>query len=281
VQLGPASAVATGAGVRLSRKVKVALTVLVFLASAGLILGPLPEWIAPTVPGMTPDDKLKTVLDTRASLIQLLGGVALLLGLLFTAGTYRLAHRGQITDRFAGAVEQLANTSAVVRMGGIYALEMVGKDETEYAQQVADVLTAFVRDRAVSTGRVEESVQVALTILGRRDVAKAGRQIRLSGVKLRGVKLQRAQLQWVDLSGADLTDAVLVDANLYGASFAGAILVRTDLSSADLRASNLVGARLTDAKLFNAKLKRMRIKRSDADLLPLSEKQKREALIEN
>ncbi len=58
----------------------------------------------------------------------------------------RAAIGGYITDRYSKAVEQLGNSDSLhVRLGGIYALAHVGRDNARYRDTVLDVLCAFIR----------------------------------------------------------------------------------------------------------------------------------------
>ena len=45
--------------------------------------------------------------------------------------THELAERGQVTDRFTKAIEQLGSDKLDVRIGGIYALERIARDSAE------------------------------------------------------------------------------------------------------------------------------------------------------
>jgi hypothetical protein len=228
------------------------LAIVGVVAAVWAILVGLPPLLAPEVPGAAAADNLKAISDTRTAIVQLIAGAALLLGLYFTARTYRLTQRGQLTDRFSEAVTQLADASAVVRMGGIYALEQVANDWPEYAPTVADVLAAFVRERAIPGGKVEASVQAALTVLGGPSVSSVHRALDLSGANLQGASLQGAVLNQVDLSGADLTGAMLVDAHLVRSEMVGANLSDADLSAADLRDANLHRATLDQTDFYRA-----------------------------
>ena len=76
------------------------------------------------VPGIVVSDKLtvsqqvKAESDVRTTIVQGLVGVGLLIGLYFTAVTYRLHREGQVTERFTRAIEQLGSDSLEIRLGG-------------------------------------------------------------------------------------------------------------------------------------------------------------------
>src|SRR5262245_19372022 len=106
-----------------------------------LFLWKVPKW---QVANITDEkDRLATESGFRQTLVQFVGGVALLGGLYFTAQTLRTSQetlrvnqktlettqQRQITERFAKAIEQLGDKEQLmVRLGGIYALERIAKD---------------------------------------------------------------------------------------------------------------------------------------------------------
>jgi hypothetical protein len=109
-------------------------------------------------------DRLATESGFRQTLVQLVGGVALLGGLYFTAQTLRTSQetlrvnqktlettqQGQITERFTKAIEQLGDKERLmVRLGGIYALERIARDSESDHWAVMEVLTAFVREQGL------------------------------------------------------------------------------------------------------------------------------------
>ncbi len=157
--------------------------------------------------GLSRNEWLSQVQSLRTTILQGLGGLALLGTLYFSARTLQLNRRGQLTERFTKAVEQLGQLGPeklAVRLGGIYALEQIALDSQELHWPAMEVLTAFLRD--VSTARSEASDhsalpplasdrQAAATVLGRRperrrrDEERDDRELDLSDVQLANVKL--------------------------------------------------------------------------------------------
>lgn len=66
---------------------------------------------------------------------------------------HRLSRRGQVTDRFTVALERLGSSELYVRIGGVHALEHVMRDSAGHHNDVIEVLTEFIRDRAPCTAR--------------------------------------------------------------------------------------------------------------------------------
>ncbi len=160
--------------------------------------------------------------------------------------TFGLAQQGQVTDRYAKAIEELGSSNLAVRVGGVYALERIARDSARDHPTIVAVLAAFIREQSIEQrpSRGAESGQVAhktgpdvlaaATVIARRDHSHDREPLDLSGADLRGAKLPNAAL-----AGADLSKAVLSGANL---------------SAADLTGANLKGARLDGADLRHARL---------------------------
>jgi uncharacterized protein YjbI with pentapeptide repeats len=147
--------------------------------------------------------------------------------LLFTAQSLRatqsqigLSEQGQLADRFGKAIEQLGSDKVDIRLGGIYALERLALDSTRDHPTVMEVLTAYVRHSAprltcsqLESGDLSQlqldvhaTVQAAISVIRRRNIAFDTRILDLANTCLRGADLSGANLFVADLSGADLTD---------------------------------------------------------------------------
>ncbi len=197
----------------------------------------------------------------RATLAQILGGAFVLFGLFFTWQTVRstwdsvdLARQGQITERFARAIELLGSEKFEVRLGGIYALERIARDSERDHWPVMEVLTAYVREnspwsdaRDVPSQSVPlaTDIQAVLTVLNRRT---------REWDKGRTLDLQRTDLRRAHLVGAHLEEANLFAAHLEGAMLKGAHLEKADLSAARLQGARLSQAHLEGAILMSANL---------------------------
>jgi hypothetical protein len=132
-----------------------------------LVTWKLPQWYAASWEKLTdPKDIARLESDTRSTMVQAVGGIALLAGLLFTwrnlrmteqnsRQTLELSRKGQINDRFIKAIEQLGavdqggSKKLEVRLGGIYALEQIARDSPEdHHWPIMEILTAYVREHA-------------------------------------------------------------------------------------------------------------------------------------
>jgi uncharacterized protein YjbI with pentapeptide repeats len=202
--------------------------------------------------------------------------------LAYTARTYRLAHRGQLTERFSKALERLGSEEPYVRLGGVHALAHLLHDSADHHQDVVEVLVAFIRQRAPRAARQTPvtangvntrlgvllvpsdqalpaepapDVQAALTALGRRPrrLEPLG-MLNLRELHLARAQLARANLAGAQFEGADLTRAHLARADLTRAVLDGADLTGAWLAKADLTRAGLVRAGLTRAVLMEADL---------------------------
>ncbi|MFD9560679.1 pentapeptide repeat-containing protein [Streptomyces sp. NPDC059994] len=215
----------------------------------------------------------------RTALVALGAGAVAGAGLYYTDRTLRhtrdrdreqagIARDGQVTGRYVEAIKLLASERTVERLGGIYALERIMRDSAKDHLTVVEVLAAFVRDQVTvspdaelppSAAPPEESVQAALTVLGRRPPLEEPFRIDLRRTDLRGADLQDARLARVRLGGAHLERANLIGAHLEEAwlrdtFLGGAWLGRAHLEGAVLRGSDLRGASLKETHLAGARL---------------------------
>lgn len=248
--------------------------ILSITAVAALTLYGLALWKIPDRMHLhSPQDRY----NARLLVISVGGAVVVIVGLLYTARNYRLSHRGQITDRFTRALEQLTADQLYVRVGGIQALGRLIHDSPIHHDDIIEVLASFIRDRARTIARdagVTETgqqltllpeahpaypapradVQAALTALAHRPRRSERRSISLAHTDLAGADLEGANLVSADLTGADLVRVNLRGADMTGASLRAANLNHADLTRADLTSTNLSTANLTTAELAKADL---------------------------
>jgi hypothetical protein len=238
------------------------------------------------------DNRLKLQNDARTTLLQGLGGLAVLAGVFFSyrqlqhnrrqlehsiqasREQHQLDQQGQITERFTRAIDQLGHEGLDVRLGGIYALERLTNDSPRDQAAVAEVLSAFVRGHAPwpPTRRDQPpadapldavrplrewapDVQAALTVLGRCERPRGGpRRLDLTSTDLRHALLGDANLQLSDMSGGRLQGADLYGAQLQGAKLVGASLQGAYLVDAQLQDAILEAPELPGVELEDAKL---------------------------
>jgi hypothetical protein len=213
---------------------------------------------------------------------QILGGAALLLGLYFTwrgqqnaQAQLELNRRGQITERFTQAIDQLGSKDLEIRLGGIYSLERTAYEDRDHHWPVMEVLTTYVRQHASQRLKTESSeeaplakfegpkpdIQAILTVIGRRSKYHANSEVESGPIDLRATNLRGANLRGANLRGAILTASDLSIANLRGADLREATLYQTLLEGARLEDTRVQGTNLRMAR----GLKRIQIMRADGD----------------
>jgi hypothetical protein len=217
--------------------------------------------------------------NARTPLLQGLGGLLLVAGVIATWQQVLISREGQVTERFTRAVDQLGSQAVDVRTGGIYALERIGRDSAADRATVVEVLTACVRhhapwppkasphDLTASGGSAPVArlqtrapdVHAAMTVLGRAPWRDRSIELELNDTDLRSAYLPSADLQGaflhdVHFEDARLRHAVLRRANLRYAHLQNAWLPEADLEGADLHDADLRGANLFGAHLEGADL---------------------------
>jgi len=243
-----------------------------FLCFGVLLWGP--EWLVNryAVPGQSLSRLEYSTLvdDYRKTLAQILGGVALLSGLYFTAQNTRLSEDGRITDRFSKAVDQLGartqdgNPLLEIRLGALYALQRLARDSRRDRDAIIDISCAYVRQNAPRQWAVwnpesEEEprepsrqppridITTILNFLGTKGTLDADRAIDLSATELCRADLMRGNLPKVNFRGTFLQDANFMSSNLQGTDFSRAHCVRANFVKA-----NLSGASFVDVNAFAA-----------------------------
>jgi Pentapeptide repeats (8 copies) len=258
-------------------------------AAIGIGVGVLAAllWFLPILqvrrlPVADPEKSFNLKNEARKTWAQIFGGLILLAGLFFSWRTITVTERGQITDRFSKAVDQLGTSddpgkasNLFLRLGGIYALERIAEDSERDHNAVFALLTEFVKSRAPGAAVSGDDpvvppadIQAILTVIGRRSrrylhgessrLDLAGTDLRgamLMDADLAGCMLNSAHLEHAHLERANLRKAMLFDGRLRGAFLKSATLSSAQLQGANLRSADLSDVDLTDADLTGADLR--------------------------
>lgn len=190
-----------------------------------------------------------------------------------------LSERGQVTDRFAKAVEHLGSEKIDIRLGGIYSLRRLADDSPRDRIPIVRILTAFVRQNApkVDTpacdplAETAEDVKAALEIVGQvnskiefpRDLQLYDfpiitlSRICLPGILLSGVDLRRSIITDVKFNGSDFVGVNLADATITGVDFQDAIISGVDFKGAGFSQSNFINSSFENSTLVNVALEKV------------------------
>jgi hypothetical protein len=264
-----------------------------------------PEWMVNQYKGkpLTRIEYTNAVDEYRKTLAQILGGLALLVGLYFTWRTTKAAEDGRITDRFSKAVEQLGATNKdgdpqiEPRLGGIYSLERIARDSRRDARAIIEILCAYVRENAPreyqqtdesgmligeepERKKIGTDIQAILNLLSRfrpqfrndPSLVFDLNNTKLSMADLSGCELDSADLRRTHLSRADLSNGRLESADLTHAILSRAKLIKANLSHsclyrAKLMNADLYGANLLGANLSEANLTKANLKKAVMGLI--------------
>lgn len=258
-------AIATGIG---------ALWLLLVPATA-LVGGPVIHQIA------DPSQRVAAENSVRQTILAAVGGSIALLGFAFTARTYYLARRGQVTDRFTKAITSLNSVNQGERIGAIYSLEHLLRESPSDHDTVVEVLSAYIRERASIDPanippvpadalvpsrqnrhllpRPQPDIEAAIIVLGRRPSRPERSRIVLTDLDLRGSSLTKANFRYafftrtrLDSSymrGIDLTGAVLANSVISGCNLQDAIMTNADLREADLQKTRMDRAKLEGTRV--------------------------------
>ncbi len=220
--------------------------------------------------------------DTRQLLLQGLGGLLLVAGVVATWRQVQVSREGQITERFTRAIDHLGSDTADVRLGGIYAMERIAKNSEMDRATITEILVAFVHGHASWPQGAPQSpephptptvdrhlhwlrdrapdVQAAMLVLSRRPRGRDEERVDLGTVDLRRTRLTRAKLSGIRMRHSNLADAWMRQIHLED----------SDLEDSDLRLANLNEAHLARASLRHAYLDEANLRQADLTAADLS-----------
>lgn len=289
--------------------------VLCVLVVVGSAIWLLPRWQVERWrrAGISSEEKLAELgVQARSSIIQALGGVALIVTIAITAfqvnetrrtadktqqaaaKSLRLAEQGQLAERFGRAVDQLgANIPGTslpatdVRMGALFSLMRLGVDSRTYKQAPLVVVATYVTSNyrppkaprphgCKAVFRTRPDLVVALKFVLPRIAAGLDTRDLLG---FRGALLDGLALDGLSFNRYNLTGVKFRDASLVGASFRNTTLPYARFDRACLRGADFRGAALRGASFRDATLKDAKFTREELDRAPLSQAQKRQAVV--
>ena len=297
------------------------------VVASGLAFWALPRWQAEEARDQGSDkEPFELENEARKTLAQALGGLFLVIGLaatwqqlvatehtqqsarneqLYAQGVQQTAsaleESGQITERYANAVDQLASEDEVVVHGAIHSLSRIGEDSERDREAVIRVLARWIQDvrpipevsaappgtpgadalaptSAVGPPPSLEDAVRALWVISHLQsgsdqatppATPTPKKVIVPCVDLGRVSLPGASLTGFDLRGmclteSDLTEATLTGAKLSQTTLTGAILTNATLFEADLSLAILTSTKLGGAKLAGANFSNANL--SGADL---------------
>src|SRR5215217_7768935 len=196
-----------------------------------------------------------------------------------TSQTLLQNQRTQSADRFIRAIDQVGSENPAIRLGGIYALDQIAKENEEYRGRIIEVLSTYIRtnyrrrrqsqstqtplagsELSEAQGRSEVN---AILLIFKRTLKSTGQPYQsadntIGHVDLHGTDLRNADLRDTDLQEANLTDTYLHAAELKGTILRNANLANSDLTQAVLESAHLQGANFRESTLQYADLRNIK-----------------------
>ncbi|WP_436530807.1 pentapeptide repeat-containing protein [Actinoplanes sp. HUAS TT8] len=220
-----------------------------------------------------PVQRAAAIGSVRQTLLVAAAGAVGIVSLAFTARTYQLARRGQLSDRYTKAIGQLASDKVEERLGAIYALEALLRESSVDHNSVIWILAAFIRKEAPISEtpseeddvspkplptrenygdrrHLREDLQAALNVIGRRPPRGEAFTVFLANTDLRGANLANLRFDNALFTGSNMQQS-----HMSGASLTNAIFHRADLRGVRFNGANLAGASLKLAKCGGMQLK--------------------------
>ena len=180
--------------------------------------------------------------------------------------------------RYQRGIEMLGSPELFVRVGGIYALRTLMKEDPEELHiPTVELLCAFLRNpidagEVTKGSRVRQDIQTALeVIVGRSESDVTLEKARGFRLDLRAANLQYANLPGVDFSQANLEGTILSGTNMDGANLSEAKLHETDISFANCRESNFNRASLVTANMHHVSVDRSDFSEARIDWVDFTE----------
>ena len=124
------------------------VTVATIAAVTAALLIVLAPAVVPHTLSVNEQHRLDAEASIRATILQTIGGLVVLVGLCFTARSVYLARETHLTDRLTKAVDQLGHDKPEVRVGGIYALQRLATNSPIDRGIIANVLKGYLVARA-------------------------------------------------------------------------------------------------------------------------------------
>ena len=271
--------------------VVVAIAALVIVALAAIWLVPRFQARRWRAQGVEPQQVAELENGARGTLVQIFGGVALILTFVATwvqiadtreasEQTLELTQSQQQSERYTTAVAQLGSPRLEIRLGGIYALQQVARESPRLQQPVAELMMAYLkrnhsvrqrnRKRFARVRLFNEAANAGVVVATACDTRlvrpEPDAQAAMSALyavprdargafDLSGVDLAGIRLVDPDFSGVEMREAWLVEADLLGADFEDARLDGSDFRRTCLRGADMSRAHLHEGPAGGADLR--------------------------
>lgn len=222
--------------------------------------------------------------------VQLIGGIAILFGLLFTALNVKVLQEGRNAEFYARSITQLGDAELQTRMAGIRALEQIADKSESYRSSVDDILCTFIRAKCKSGAEKTRATNSFMNPCDpdrqmiETDVCELSNPPQLPP-DVQAVLNVFERRKYTVKEGLNLERAYLVSAEFRKGRLDGAYLPRADLRMARIgigfRDGRGEDVNLNNADLFRAFLQKAVLTRVNLDNANLSEADLESVVIAN
>lgn len=186
----------------------------------------------------------------------------------------KISQSNSLNSIYTSAVAQLGENidtdtpNYSVRIGAIYALERLARDNEEYHQEVMNVLCSYVRINSRnrrgsvaeninerSLGNIENmnhmvisyvDVQEALSVLGRRDISLDKNELDLSGCRLYMIQLGEAGWDGVNFSNVQFYNMTIRNCSFEKSKFLGSTFNNCGFYESFFEEAKMAGAQFNN-----------------------------------
>jgi hypothetical protein len=185
---------------------------------------------------------------------------------------HKLELKKEVNQRFAKAVELLGNENEATRIGALYTLEQILKEDGSYYDSCMDIIAGYVRYYSVSDRmqndefkkwqkekdsnynspperKLTEDIITAVNILSRNSTEE--NQIDLKSIDWSGVDLSKTSIKFKNI---DFSYSQFIEIDLMSKCFSNCDLFGVNLKKANLSFSYLKGIILINANLAGVNL---------------------------
>jgi uncharacterized protein YjbI with pentapeptide repeats len=225
--------------------------------------------------------RLELANELRRTAAQVVGGLAVAIGVVLTWSELSLKRRGQLGTEFAAAIAYLDRPEASQQIRGLLALEELAAESDQTRRQVQQTLCAYIRASGMGAPKPQRNgeaaavldVQSVVDTLVRVSRRHIGEYHDESTFNLQHADLRRLSIVDLDLRGTNLAQATLEGSVLIRVNFArtnmdnvvldGSRLDNCDFADSSMRDATLVRAKARACSFSGANMTRCRLEDSD------------------
>jgi uncharacterized protein YjbI with pentapeptide repeats len=195
----------------------------------------------------THEDKVELITlenELRRTILQLSGGVFLLIGVAFSWNQYTQTKERDFSEKLNKTIALMGNDKEYVRIAAVHSLKHVSSNHESGNSVIIDILSSFLRDHAAWKGdlireRGDEITRAALQV-----ISKALHQVDNVSFDLSEGDFRAIDLKEVNLSGGVILNSYFESSDLKNGEFVNAILTGSSFNSSNLENVSFEGADL-------------------------------------